>query len=335
MKKITTILASAALAASLAACQPEPVPTPEPLPAPEQAGLVMNSEDVAEIMTEIGDSLAEADAAASTENIGARVVGPALTMRGYEYSLAAVTEGAVPVTPLSTTSQTDIIPATTEWPRVVNVITTIPDGANLAQLMTLTQEDARSPYALWAWVRLFPNATLPETDPAGVPVLAADDDSLLMSPQDTIAAYSDLLNNGDGSAHAASFAPDPFRTGWGETVTELQTAVEAAGTSSQTTAVNGSGVRAVGTADGGAIVTAALDQHLAVTRTVAGSTLSVGPTLAYGGDPNVVGGLLARYLTTVAFYVPPAGSEEPISVLGAEQVLRDVLRDDSMSPDAE
>lgn len=49
----------------------------------------------------------------------------------------------------------------------------------------------------------------------GSEILAPDDSSLLISPQDVVAQYADLLTTGDGSAFADSFEPaaeDPFRT---------------------------------------------------------------------------------------------------------------------------
>ena len=68
-------------------------------------------------------------------------------------------------------------------------------------------------------------------------------------------------------------------------------------------------------------------------RTVEDGKLTVGPRLAYYGERDVVGSLTTSYLTTVAFYVPPAGSDAQIQVLGAYQVLMGAERDDSTNPD--
>lgn len=336
MKRKTAALATLALAFGLAACQTEPVPTPSPEPAPATPGAVLSQERLDEILDEISDSLSAADSASSADELGDRITGPALEMRTAEYALASLSGGQDTVTPLVTDSQVAVVAATTEWPRVVNVVTTIPEGTNLPLLITLVQDEARDPFALWAWVRLFPGVSMPATTQptAGSSPVAPDAEGLVMSPEAALAAYVDLLNNRDDSEYSNAFGDEPFRTNWGQTLDQLASAVEVAGGAEQSSEAGSAGTHSIATHDGGAIVVGSIAQTLTVTRTVEGSTLNVGPSLAYGGEPTVQGSLTARYLATVAFYVPPADAEDQqITVLGAEQVQMGVDRDDSVSPD--
>nr|NLD39638.1 hypothetical protein [Actinomycetales bacterium] len=336
MKRTTTALAAMALAFGLAACQSEPIPTPSPEPAPPTPGAVLSQDRLEEILAEVSSSLTAADAAASAAELGERFTGPALEMRTAEYALASLSSGANEVTPLVTDAQVSVVAATTEWPRVANVVTTIPEGTNLPLLLTFVQQGARENYALWSWVRLFPGVAMPATtQPAvGSAPVAPDASGLLMSPEAALGAYVDLLNNREESASSGSFAEEPFRANWGQTLDQLASAVEVAGTAAQVSEVSPEGSYSIATHDGGAIVVGAINQTLTVTRTVEGSTLNVGPSLAYGGESTVQGSLTATYLATVAFYIPPeGGDEQQVTVLGAEQVQIGVTRDDSVSPD--
>ncbi len=331
MRKFAAI---AALAIGLTACTSDPLPTPNPAPAPEVPAPVITEEQVGQILSEISADLAKADAAADPAQLGPRIGGPAISLRTGEYSLAKVTEGENPVTPLALSSQSMAISATTTWPRVIQVVTTIPEGSNLPLLLTLVQQAPRDQFQLWSWVRLFPGVAVPPTTEAalGSLAVAADSAVLRMTPDATLAAYVDLIMKGTESEFAGTFSDDPARTSFLESMQGLQSAIGDAGTATQESVISTSGTRSIATHDGGAIVVGAIDQVLTVQRTSAGATVSVGPVLAYGGAAEVQGTLRAKYLTTVAFYVPPAGSTESIRVLGAEQVLLGVERDDSTAP---
>ncbi|HHW82844.1 MAG TPA: hypothetical protein GX743_03330 [Actinomycetales bacterium] len=329
MKRTTAAAAALTLTLGLAACQPEPVPTPNPEPAPAEAGSVMSEDRLNEVLADISAQIAAADAVADADELGDRVLAPAREMRAGQYALTAVTGGSIATPPIAVDSQSSAVVATTKWPRVAEVITTIPTGSNLPLLIFLVQENPRDKFGMWSWVRLFPGTESPATTrPAiGSAPVAPDQDGLLMTPEETLAAYADLLNNRTDSEFAATFTEEPHRAGHWQTVDSLATAVEAAGTVTQNSAVSDYDTYAIGTHDGGAIVMGLLNQEIVLTRTVEDATLSVGPILAYGEDPTVDGSLTASYLLSVAFYIPPAtDGEGQITVLGAEQALLDVVR---------
>ncbi len=329
--KVLRAIAALVLALSLTACAEDPVPTPSPDPAPEVPEAVVNAEQLDAILASVNETLAAADAAANAEDLSGRVTGPAARLRTAEYALSAITGD--PVSTLSTEAQLSIVAATDGWPRTVMIVTTIPTDANLPLLLTLVQEDPRALYELHSWVRLLPGVELPQTvsSAVGSPPVAADSTALLVSPTDVVAHYADVMNNDAESEYAASFAEDSFRSYVATQVADLNTAVSDAGNASISTSAPEDGeIVALETYDGGAIVVGLLTSDLRVEKTVPRGTLTVGTVLAYGGDETVTteSPLTAHYVTSIAFYVPPAGSGELITVLGAEHVLEGVTRGD-------
>ncbi|MDN5559034.1 MAG: hypothetical protein L0G23_06305 [Ruaniaceae bacterium] len=330
--KLIKALAALTLALSLAACAEDPVPTPSPDPGPAVPEAVINGEQLEGILASVQETLAAADAESNSEELSGRVTGPAGRLRAAEFALSVITEEPVPA--LSTEPQLAIVAATDGWPRTVMVVTAIPEGENLPLLLTLVQEDPRAHYELRSWVRLLPGTELPQTVSAAVgsPSVPADSADLLVTPTDVLTQYADVMNNEDASEYVASFAADSFRQYVATQVTDLNDAVSDAGEASmETSAAVDDGVMALETYDGGAIVVGVLTSDLRVEKTVPRGTLTVGTVLAYGGDATITVDtpLTAHYLTTIAFYVPPAGSDQLITVLGAEYVLEDVTRGDT------
>ncbi len=328
-------LVVALITVTLGACSTAPLPEPQASPAPDVPAAVVTEAQLDRILAAVAETFVAADAAAAPDQLEGRVTGPARRMREAEYSLAAATGGGIPVSPFTTDPQVAIVSATRDWPRLVGVVTEIPPGANLPLLLALVQTEARGNYQLWSWVRLLPGTEMPATvnPDVGSPPVQADSEALRTSPIATVEHYADILAAGDSSAYAGEFAEDAFRTGFLTAFRSLSESVSVAGTTELAATATDDPVYAIATNDGGAIVFGTIDHRLTVRRTVAGATLEVGETLALGGERRVRGSLVAQYLVTVAFHVPPAGSEEQTRVLGAKQVLVGVERDDSTSPD--
>lgn len=331
MKALKAITALA-LVVALGACAEEvPVPTPSPDPLPESPGAVIDDERLELVLEDIRTALAEADAESNPEKFGNLIIGPAAELRQAEYDLSTITEE--PVSALSTESQLSIVAATDTWPRTVFVATSIPEGANLPLLLVLTQEDPRATYQLWSWVRLLPGTELPQTvaSSIGSAQLAEDSDELKVSPGSVIRRYANVLRNGEESEYLDQFGEDAFRELVWKDVEDLDEAVSQAGeaTLAARSYEDEYPATSMQTYDGGAIVFGTIWIEITVEKTVPRGTLKVGDVLAYGGDDEVVTDepLTAHYLTSVAFYVPPAGSDADVQLLGAEHVLADVTRD--------
>lgn len=329
-RHLTAALGIAASAAFLAGCA-IPVPEVEPDPAPTQVQPVLDDPRLENVLSDIGEAIAQADAAMDPALLAGRVESPALDVRTAEYLLQQATaDGDAPVTPqpLTTSEQVAVVAATDTWPRTVLVVTQIPDGGNTPLLLGLQQDDPRSSYTLFSWVRLLPGVTMPETaiPSVGSAAVAADAESLVATPAATVVDYADLLTNGAESQFAGQFAEDPYRTLVAQDLANLQTNVAAAGTVAQSTAATDGQVLALATDDGGAIVLGGMVTSQVYERTVTGAELDVKGQLAElaGGDGTVTSKLTATYSQMIAFYAPPAAEGATITVLGVERVLSGV-----------
>lgn len=297
--------------------EPLPEPTPDPVPATPSAAVT--EEQVDRVLEAVAGAVAEADAAQSVDAAAARLTGPAATLRAAEYTLAAGgVEGAV--TPLPEGVQTVVTTATDEWPRTILVVTEPPADLQAPLLLTLVQPGPREPYRLWSWVRLLPGTQMPPTaqPEVGSPPVPADSTELLVPPGEVLPRYVDVLVNGDASEHAATFAADRLRENIaGLRQTYAQTATNGGAVTEEIVPLE-DGAVAIGTADGGAIVTGGF--RLTISITLDDSTLTVDPATAafLGGATTLATSLELTFVGTVAFDVPPAGSEEQVTLLGAE-----------------
>ncbi|WP_413452339.1 hypothetical protein AA0Y32_11280 [Georgenia phoenicis] len=315
---------AAVTALLLAGCGGE-VPQPAPEPAATAPQPVLDEDRIERILADVEETVDEADAALDAELLADRLAGPALAMREAEYRLSAASDGERTPTPLTTNSQVEVVAATDEWPRSLYVVSHVPEDANLPLLLVLTQEDARSQYKLSFWTSLLPGAQTPSTarPDAGSPQLPVDAPGLAATPQQTVEEYAALLS---GGGNPNLFAEDPFRSGYAEMISALRATVEVAGEVSESYAVREGTVSAMETAEGGALVVGVIDGRLNLSRTVEGATLEAGGDigLLLGENSRITGAAQAHYLIPVAFAVPPAGTDEKISVLGATQVLANV-----------
>ena len=319
MRRVRTFATALALTAGLAACS-SPLPSPKPDAVPARAPVVVDDAQVSRILGEITTTLAAADAARSAQDLAPRVSGTAAQIRAAQFVQAAA-GAADALTELPATPQTVIAPATTAWPRTMMVVTTAPADLRAPLLLTLVQESPRAPYALVDWARLFPGVAMPPTAQPGVGSAPVDADSSALSvrPEDVLAHYVDLLTNGAASPFAAAFTADPLRDRIAQQRAGWTTAVGDRGSVAETYEVLDGGPFSMATADGGAIVVGSL--RTVTTINLVDSTLTVGAeTAALLGATTVGTSLAISWDSMVAFFVPPAGSTEPVTVLGGEHV---------------
>ncbi|HQY33661.1 hypothetical protein [Actinotalea sp.] len=321
-RRLRAALVGAVTALALAACA-APLPTPQPDAVPVTLPPAVSTAQVDRILADLAETLAAADAtapadaAASAAALAPRVTGPAATLRAAQYvRLAAGDTTALTLVPPS--EQTLVVPTTDVWPRTVMVVTAAPEDLRAPLLLTLVQDGPREPYRLWSWVRLFPGVQMPATTQPGIgsaPV-APDAGTLALAPADVMAQYVDLLTNGDASAYAPVFAADPLRAGIAAQRDGWVAAVADKGSLTETYQALDAPV-SLATADGGAIVVGTVQTVTTITLT--DSTLTIGDlTAALLGASTVASNLTLTWLSVVAFDVPPAGSAEPVAVLGAE-----------------
>lgn len=315
-----------------------PVPEPGEQPEPAESLPALDEPRIDRILTDLDESITEADEAGDTEPLQARMADPALRIRAAEYALAAATEGgenAYTPRTLIASPQVEIVSVSQDWPRTLMIVTEIPDGANVPLLLSLEQETPRSDYQLNHWVRLLPGVEMPLTAvPASGSAQVADDaDGYLVTPTAAIEQYADLLTNGDDSDYADTFAEDEFATLVAEEAENLDTVGEA-GTFAQRTHAADSELVTMATDDGGYIVMGELRTRQKFTKTISGSEITVSnPHVDALDDQDGLleyldDSLIASFRTMVAMYVPPEGTEDAqVTVLGAERVLTGVSRE--------
>lgn len=303
--------------------------TPEPEPTVDQP--VLDAPRMERVLSDIEEHIERADEEGDAELLDARMDDPALTVRTAEYRLrsaTADTDDETSLQPLTTRDEVAIVSAAAEWPRSVFVVTEIPDEANTPLLIGLRQEDPRSPYQMFSWVRLLPGVTMPPTEIAemGSTPVDPEDDSFLTSPAQALENYADLLTEGDDSEFADQFAEEPFRELVQQEANNLAENVEAAGEFSHETTVQDEHTHAIGTADGGVITIGAMRTQQTFTKTEDGGEIEVGGQLAAlsEADGEVNQSLQGTYHVMVALYVPAEQEDAQITVLGVERVLGSV-----------
>ncbi|MBE7702383.1 hypothetical protein H9623_19005 [Oerskovia sp. Sa1BUA8] len=325
--RTAAVVGAVAGALLLAGCT-SPLPAPDPDPTPSEAVPALTTDQMAEVRTAVGTALEQAGATNDASQLSSRLAGPALSLRTSQLAVAAARGDGSLITQLPTDVQQDIITTTDTWPRQAYAVTVQPEDLQSPRLLAYEQGTARDPYKLWAWVRLFPSATLPTFAGAAVgsEAVPMDDSSLLVTPADAVAQYADVLTLGTGSAFAASFAEDPLRAWVASNATlQMTELAKAEGTMTMTFTPMPDQARAVRTADGGAMVVAGLSAL--ETRTVeAGGTIAPGSETekAIFGSTPATNVLNVGYTTMVAMYIPPAGATTGIQVLGMENVATSV-----------
>lgn len=315
----------AVTALALAGCAtPLPEPTPEPAPAVPPPAVSLDQSQ--RVLASVGEVLAAADASADPSGLPARLTGPALATRTAEYVWATATGGARPPTALPVDEQALVVPETDTWPRTQLVVSEQPDDLQAPRVLVLQQASAREPYKLWGWARLLQGVQMPPTaaPEEGSPDLPPDAEGLLVPPAEVGPRYADVLTNGDGSPHAATFQADSFRSAVEQSRSALAASLQGAGAGalSETYVAAAAPVVTLGTADGGALVVTELTTTSTVTLT-GGATIPVEPFYAaLAGGVSTAGTSFSRVFTGVlVVYVPPADSGAQAQVLAAEHVV--------------
>lgn len=324
MRKFAALTLSAALALSACASQEE-VPQPTSGDNPQ---VIMPDEKYAEIASE-----AEAGIAASNESLDAgdltgRVGGPARSYRTAQLKLESLLGDNYDLAPMLVLTEGSPVSSGTAFPRTMMTVVPPRDGKNLATLSVWSQNGPRSNYHLWADVDLFGAANLPQivsqlSDTPGFPEVDAAD--YAVDPHDVLIQYARY--NGTREQQEIEFSPDdPLYTQIAAQQDAFVESLGDLGTAATDFGVGESGLRAVSTESGGLVVVGEMTYDVRITKTAEGATLRIGGHIGamHEGDGEEamleidnVG--IANYATTVAFYVPPAGENAVVQVIGSSQ----------------
>jgi len=320
---VAGLAAAAAAAVLLAGCTVEPpAPAPE---APVVAAVVSEPQErmILERVSEVIEGASRADAAGS---LAARLSGPALEMREAELELAEARGDEKQLAGLTMEMQQVVLPSEQDWPRSSYGFGEQPEGRGTPVLVAFEQAAPREQYKLWGYVQLLPGVTLPRfaTAELGSPAVAADDTNLKASPEAAVEQYASVLTEDEESRYAGSFADDDLRRlvrDYGRLQVEAIENEDGEGSFEPASEPAKFPVKAVRTADGGALVLAAIASQETIR---AEENWKIGPPTASAqalwGDADQTNVVKIAYRDMVALYVPPKESDSRISLLGFHRV---------------
>lgn len=266
----------------------------------------------------------EADSTMNAELLPARFTGPALIERQMDYKIRTgfpehPALQAIPASPLKV-----IMPQQNEsWPRTVVTVILNEENPQIAPMtLVLTQNSPRENYLVEYAITLAADVKFPEVAPAsiGAPPVAPDTKFLTLAPDKLAAAYGDVILKDTASEFYDFFdvASDSFLPQVGVAATAERRAQLPATTELTVTNQPGAGdTVALGTIDSGAIVAVNLDQIETAKPTDGGTVeYKAGATRTLSGVEKTSKGVTSTRTDQLLFYVPAAGSDEKIRLLG-------------------
>ncbi|MBT5248080.1 MAG: hypothetical protein HOL65_04750 [Microbacteriaceae bacterium] len=276
------------------------------------------------IMSSVAAQIRLADEELSINLLGPRVQDPMLSTRGTAYIVQRADPESSALVPIPSSPIRLVMPQqTTGWPRsVFGIIQDEEDLESPSLGVVLRQEDPRSQYHLTYAVVLNPQVQLPDLPAAniGAPKLAPDSKLTRISPQDVVAHYSQVINEGTQSEYAREFslAADPLFAAIGPDAALLrqESFGETVEVDWETTPTDRD-VVAFSTAAGGAIVLGTLSEAEKVMPIQSGATINSSIAVrALTSLSQSSRGFEVDSHIQILWYVPPVGSEKSIRVLG-------------------
>ena len=276
------------------------------------------------ILEQVASAADAGDAAKDAKKLAARVAGTELEVRTQNYKIrsrVASYDARMPVR--STKLLTTVVTSKRSWPRSVLAVTQ-GEGNVVPQLLTLVQSSPRENYKLVGTTPLQPGTTFPSIERSGTETLAQDDKSgLLYSGEEALAGLADRLTKANSTfkdklveGESSPYIADTL---------SYQAEVVKEGVNGKFSfshkVVPGSTV-VFRTADGGALVLGRLTFNFDGTPKSDGDKLSIGSDAAVlAGGKETTTGMVLNFAESMAVYVPPAGSKDPMKLVAATRGL--------------
>ncbi len=307
-----------------------PAPSTEPTASAAGEGAAAQSSPVLldaqfrRILEQVSSAADAGDAAKDAGKLADRVGGTELEVRTQNYKIRSQVgsyEARMPVR--STKLLTTVVTSERDWPRQVLAVTQ-GDGNVVPQLLTLVQSSPRENYKLVKTTPLQPGTTFPSIGRDGTETLAASDKTgLLYSGEEALAGLADRLTSADSTfkdklvegesspyiADTLSYQAEVVKSGENGNFTFTHKVVP------ESTVV-------FRTADGGALVLGRLNFAFDGTPKASGDKLTIGDdAAALAGGKETTTGMVLNFAESMALYVPPAGSTDPIKLVAATRGL--------------
>jgi hypothetical protein len=322
---VTAAVVAVTGGAAYAATTPAPAPVTESAAAPaEAASPVLLDAQFRRILEQVSSATDAGDAAKDAAKLGERVGGTELEVRTQNYKIRSQVgtyEARMPVR--STKLLTTVVTSERTWPRSALAVTQ-GEGNVVPQLLTLVQPSPRENYKLTETTPLQPGTTFPAIARNGTETLAANDKTgLLYSGEEALAGLADRLANPESSFKdkLVEGASSPYIA---DTLSYQAEVVKSGenGTFSFTHKVVPESTVVFRTADGGALVMGRINFGFDGTPKASGDKLTIGDdAAALAGGKETTTGMVLNFAESMAVYVPPAGSTDPMKLVAATRGL--------------
>lgn len=319
-----TALVVAGTGAANAATTPAPAPESGSAAAAQAASPVLLDAQFRRILEQVSSAADAGDAAKDAAKLTERVAGTELEVRTQNYKIRSQVgtyEARMPVR--STKLLTTAVTSNRSWPRSVLAVTQ-GDGNVVPQLLTLVQPSPRENYKLTETTPLQPGTTFPAISRGGTATMASGDKSgLLYSGDEALAGLADRLTNAESSFKdkVVEGTSSPYIA---DTLAYQAEVVKAGenGTFTFTHKVVPESTVVYRTADGGALVLGRINFGFDGTPKAAGDKLTIGDdAAALAGGKDTTTGMVLNFAESMAVYIPPAGSTDPIKLVAATRGL--------------
>jgi hypothetical protein len=276
------------------------------------------------ILEQVSSTVDAGDAAKDAAKLKSRVDRTELEVRTQNYKIRSQVgayEARMPVR--ATKLLTTVVTSKRAWPRQVMAVTQ-GEGNVVPQLLTLVQKSPRENYKLVETTPLQPGTTFPAIGRTGTETLAANDKSgLLYSGEEALAGLGDRLTKPDSTfkdklvegesspyiADTLAYQADVAKTGVN-------------GNFSFTHKVAPEETVVFRTADGGALVLGRLNFAFDGTPKAEGDKLAIGDDAAVlAGGKETSSGMVLNFAESMAVYIPPTGSKDPMKLVAATRGL--------------
>ncbi|WP_353065006.1 hypothetical protein [Arcanobacterium hippocoleae] len=297
-------------------------------PEPVAAGIaepIVNTGNFAKILSGAKQELNAADAALDANLLGKRINGVMKFQRSGQYQLKKILGDKYLLPAVIIDSDAVPISAGTEFPRITGNVNQPGKTQNFQTLSIWVQENARAPYQLWGQTYLFPDLKIPKlesklTDTKSI----LDPAKYVAAPQELVSAYTAYLNSGTPGTPKFNEA-DPIFTQIKSQREQLTAALGELAQVETPAIASEQGFKMVPTADGGAILSGAIQYNVIVTRAKENATLrlkgEIGALAAQNGanpQVDVKTKLTASYSLLASFYLPPKNAKSKVvQVIGA------------------
>ncbi len=319
------VLAGSGTAAQAASPSPQPSGSASSPAAKDGAGSpVLLEAQFRRILEQVSSATDAGDAAKDAAKLADRVAGPELEIRTQNYKIRSQVGSYEPRMPVrSTKLLTTVITSGRDWPRQVLAVTQ-GDGNVVPQILTLVQQSPRENYKLMETTPLQPGTTFPTIGRSGTQTLAASDKSgLLYSGEEAMSGLADRLTSADSpfKDKLVEGSSSPYIA---DTLSYQAEVVKAGenGNFSFTHKVVPESTVVFRTSDGGALVLGRINFGFEGTPKAAGDKLSIGDdAAALAGGKETSTGMVLSFAESMAVYVPPAGSTDPMKLVAATRGL--------------